>query len=121
MSMMLKTRKLNGIVMMEMCGRLEAGEPILLLREAIRKFVQDGNNRFLFNLGNVSFIDSRGLGELISAYTTVRRERGDVKLLHLTKRANGLLQMVKLLTVFETFSDEAQAIKSFENQVVQTG
>ena len=119
MTMTLKTRKVDGIVVMDMSGRLSTGEPTLLLRETTRKFMEDGNKKFLLNLHDVSFIDSSGLGEMIATYTRVRREGGDIKLLHLTKTAKDLLQMTKLLTVFDTFEDETGALKSFDKQAAQ--
>ena len=75
-------------------------------------FAEDGNLKFLLNLGAVSYIDSAGLGELITSYTSLRRRGGDVKLLHLTKTAKDLLQMTKLLTVFDTFEDEAKGVQA---------
>src|SRR2546427_1249053 len=86
MSLNVKTRKVDGIVVVDMSGRLTIGEPVLLLRETLRVQVNDGARQFVLNLGDVSYIDSSGLGELVSAYTTVRNKQGDVKLLNLTDR-----------------------------------
>jgi anti-sigma B factor antagonist len=97
---------------MDMSGKLTAGEAVLLLRDTVRRFIEDGSRKFLLNLGSVSYIDSAGLGELISTYTTLRNKSGDVKLLNLTKTAKDLLQMTKLLTVFDTFDDEAKAVQA---------
>src|SRR5262245_2979694 len=100
MSLNIKTRKNEGVLIVDMSGRLTIGEPVLLLRETIRTHINDGRLRVILNLGDVSYIDSSGLGELVSAYTTVRNKQGDVKLLNLTSKAKDLLQMTKLLTVF---------------------
>ena len=113
MSLNVKTRKADGVLIVDMSGRLTIGEPVLLLRETIRAHVSDGIPRVVLNLGDVSYIDSSGLGELVSAYTTIRNKQGDVKLLNLTSKAKDLLQMTKLLTVFDTYEDEAKAIAAF--------
>jgi len=110
MSLAIKTRKLDGVVVVEISGRLTIGEPVQSLRETIRGFVDDGDVRFVLNLGNVGYIDSSGLGELVSTYTTIRNRQGDVTLLNLTTKARDLLQMTKLLTVFDTYEDESKAI-----------
>jgi anti-sigma B factor antagonist len=112
MSFSLKTRKVGEVVLLDMSGRLMSGEPVQSLRTAVRQAVDEGSRKFIFNLGDVSHIDSSGLGELITSYTTIRGRGGDVKLLKLTKRAKDLLQMTKLLTVFECFDDEQLAQKS---------
>ena len=114
MSLNVKTRKVDNITVVDMSGRLTIGEPVLLLRETLRVQVNDGNRQFVLNLGDVSYIDSSGLGELVSAYTTVRNKQGDVKLLNLTAKAKDLLQMTKLLTVFDVYDDEAKAIAALK-------
>jgi anti-sigma B factor antagonist len=110
MSLSIKTRKVDGVTLLDLSGRLTIGEPVLLLRDNIRTFINDGDMKFVLNLGDVSYIDSSGLGELVSTYTTVRNRKGDVKLLHLTTKAKDLLQMTKLLTVFDTYEDESKAV-----------
>jgi len=112
MSFSLKTRKVGSVVLVDMSGRLMSGEPVQSLRTSVRQALDEGSLKFVFNLGDVSHIDSSGLGELITSYTTIRGRGGDVKLLKLTKRAKDLLQMTKLLTVFECFDDEQLAQKS---------
>jgi anti-sigma B factor antagonist len=114
MSLNVKTRKVDNIIVVDMSGRLTIGEPVLLLRETLRVQVNDGARQFVLNLGDVSYIDSSGLGELVSAYTTVRNKQGDVKLLNLTSKAKDLLQMTKLLTVFDVYDDEAKAIAALK-------
>src|SRR5437660_12818853 len=100
MSLNVKTRKVDGVIVVDMSGRLTIGEPVLLLRETLRVQVNDGIRQIILNLGDVSYIDSSGLGELVSAYTTVRNKRGDVKLLNLTAKTQHLLRNTKPLTVF---------------------
>jgi anti-sigma B factor antagonist len=109
-SFSLNTRKLDGVVVIDMSGRLAAGEAVLLLRNTIRRFVEDGSSKFVLNLGEVSHIDSSGLGELITSYTTIRNKKGDVKLARLTARVKDLLQLTKLVTVFDSYDDEQKAI-----------
>jgi anti-sigma B factor antagonist len=119
MSFSANTRKVGNVVIVDMSGRLTSGEPALLLRETVRRFTVDGSNRFVLNLAEVSYIDSAGLGELIATYTTVRNRQGDVKLLKLTARAKDLLQMTKLLTVFDTYDDEQKALASLGSAAAQ--
>lgn len=113
MSFSANTRKVGGVVIVDMSGDLTIGEPTLLLRETIRRFVADGNLKFVLNLANLKYIDSAGLGELITAYTTLRNRQGNVKLLKVTGKLEGLLQTTKLVTVFDTFDDEQKAVASF--------
>lgn len=110
MSLAIKTRKVDDVVVVDLSGRLTIGEAVQSMREVIRSAVDAGDVRFVLNLGDVSYIDSSGLGELVSTYTTIRNRKGDVKLLNLTKKAQDLLQMTKLLTVFDTYTDEAKAV-----------
>ena len=114
MSFSAKTRKLGDVIIVDMSGNLTIGEPTLLLRETMRRFVADGNLKFILNLANLTYIDSAGLGELITAYTTVRNRQGDVKLLKVTGKMQGLLQTTKLVTVFDTYDDEEKALASFK-------
>jgi anti-sigma B factor antagonist len=110
MSFTLKIRKPGNVVAFDMSGKLTIGEPVLQLREAIKAQINDGAGKFILNLGDVSYIDSSGLGELVSVYTTVRNKGGDVKLLKLTTKTRDLLQMTKLLTVFDSYDEEAKAL-----------
>jgi anti-sigma B factor antagonist len=109
-SFSLNTRKVGGVIVVDMSGRLASGEAVLLLRNTVRRFVEDGSLKFVLNLGEVSHIDSSGLGELITCYTTIRNKGGDVKLARLTARVKDLLQLTKLLTVFDTYDDEQKAV-----------
>jgi anti-sigma B factor antagonist len=110
MSLSLKTRKVDNVVVYDMSGKLTIGEPVMHLRESLRSQVNEGARKFILNLHDVSYIDSSGLGELVSSYSSIRSKGGDVKLLHLTSKTKDLLQMTKLLTVFDTYDDEPKAI-----------
>ena len=116
MSLSLKTRRVEDIVVLDLSGKLTIGEPVLMLRETLRTHTSGGDKGFILNLGDVSYIDSSGLGELVSSYTTVRNKGGDVKLLKLTSKTKDLLQMTKLLTVFDVYDDEVKAIASLRGQ-----
>jgi anti-sigma B factor antagonist len=112
MSMILTQRRLDDVVILDPSGKITIGEGTIMLREHIRKALDAGDRKFLINLNDVDYIDSSGLGELVSSFTTVRGLGGQLKLLHLTRRVRDLLQITKLLTVFETFESEAEALKS---------
>ena len=114
MSLSLRTRKAGDVVIVDLSGRLVSGEPVLLLRETVRQYCTAAKPRFVLNLNHVSYIDSSGLGELVKAYATIRKSQGTVSLLNLTSRVRDLLQMTKLLTVFDSFEDEADAVRSVE-------
>jgi anti-sigma B factor antagonist len=113
MSMLVKTRRLDDVVILDLNGRITIGEGTLTLRETLKSLIQAGNRKFLMNLADVDYIDSSGLGELVTLFTKVRHEAdGQVKLLNLTRRVHDLLQITKLLTVFESFDNETEALKS---------
>jgi anti-sigma B factor antagonist len=115
MSMTVKTRQVDGVTILDLSGRITLGEGSITIRDAVRDVVAKGSNKILLNLGDVSYIDSSGLGELVSAYTTVKNAGGELKLLNLTKKVHDLLQITKLYTVFDVRDDEAHAIASFGN------
>jgi anti-sigma B factor antagonist len=106
-------RQVDGITVVDMSGRITLGEGSVILRDTIRDLIGKGQKKILLNLGDVTYIDSSGIGELVSAFTAVRREGGELKLLNLTKKVHDLLQITKLYTVFDIKDDEAAAIKSF--------
>jgi len=97
-----------------MSGRITLGEGSVQLRDAIRDLIAKGQKSILLNLGDVNYIDSSGLGELVSAYTTAKNQGAAVKLLSLTKKVQDLLQLTKLYTVFDIYDDEAKAIGSYK-------
>jgi anti-sigma B factor antagonist len=112
MSMGLKSRRLDDVTILDLSGRITIGEGTVMLRDALQKLLAEGERKFLVNLEAVDYVDSSGLGELVTSFTTVRNQGGQLKLLNLTKRIRDLLQITKLLTVFETFDSETEAIKS---------
>ena len=112
MSVLITPRRLDDVVILDLSGRITLGEGTVVIRDALQKLLSGGDRKFLMNLANVDYIDSSGLGELVTAFTTVRAEGGQVKLLKLTHRIRDLLQITKLLTVFESFDNETEAIKS---------
>lgn len=113
MSLKLSTRQVDGITVLDLSGRITLGEGSVQLRDAVRDLLSKGSKLILLNLGDVNYIDSSGIGELVSAYTTVRNQGGELKLLNLTKKVHDLLQITKLYTVFDVKDDEASAIASF--------
>ncbi len=114
MSMTLKSRRIDDIVIIDLSGRITIGEGTLILRDEIQKLLDTGNTKFLLNLADVDYIDSSGLGELVTAFTTVRNKNGHLKLLNLTRRVRDLLQITKLLTVFDTYDNETEAVKTLK-------
>jgi anti-sigma B factor antagonist len=111
--MKISTRQVDGITIVDCSGRITLGEGSITLRETVSGLLAKGDKKILLNLGDVNYIDSSGIGELVSAFTTVRKQGGDLKLLNLTKKVHDLLQITKLYTVFDVKDDEAVAIKSF--------
>ena len=114
MSLVLKPRRLDDVVILDLSGRITIGEGTVILRDQIQKLLNAGDRKFLLNLEDVNYIDSSGLGELVTSFTTVRNQGGLLKLLNLTRRVQDLLQITKLLTVFETFNSEAEALKTMK-------
>ncbi|HUQ95182.1 MAG TPA: STAS domain-containing protein [Bryobacteraceae bacterium] len=111
--MKLSTRQVGDVTVIDAAGRITLGEGTAALRDLIRDSTGSGHKKILLNLGEVNYIDSSGIGELVSAYTTVTNQGGQLKLLNLNKRIQDLLQITKLYTVFEAFDEEAAAIRSF--------
>src|SRR6266571_2524114 len=114
MSMVLNPRRLDDVVILDLSGRITMGEGTIILRDNIQKLLAAGDRKFLLNLTDVGYIDSSGLGELVTSFTTVRNQGGELKLLNLTRRVQDLLQITKLLTVFESFNSEAEALKTLK-------
>ena len=114
MSMKFKTRQVDGVTVLDLNGRITLGEGSVTLRDAVRDVLAKGSNRILLNLANVDYIDSSGIGELVSAYTTVKNSGGELKLLQLTKKVHDLLQITKLYTVFDIWDNEASAVSAFK-------
>jgi anti-sigma B factor antagonist len=104
----------DGVTVLDLSGRITLGEGSVQLRDAVRDLITKGQKSILLNLGDVNYIDSSGLGELVGAYTTARNQGATLKLLKLTKKVHDLLQLTKLYTVFDIHDDEASAIASYK-------
>ncbi len=113
MSVKLNTRQVGDVSVVDVAGRITLGEGSSALRDLLRDMVSKGQKNILLNLGEVSYIDSSGIGELVSGFTTVTNSGGQLKLLGLNKRVKDLLQITKLYTVFDVHEDEAGAVRSF--------
>ena len=113
MSMKVSTRQVDGITILDLSGRITLGEGSVTIRDAVRDVLAKGSNKILLNLGDITYIDSSGIGELVGAYTTVRGVSGELKLMALTKRVKDLIQITRLFTVFDVQVDETAAISAF--------
>ena len=113
MSMKATLRQVDGILVVDMSGRITLGEGCTQLRELVREQLGKGTKHLLLNLADITYIDSSGIGELVSGFTTVSNQGGKLKLLNLTKKVHDLLQITKLYTVFDVYDDEAKAVTSF--------
>jgi anti-sigma B factor antagonist len=107
------TRQFDGVTIVDLSGRITLGEGSVVLRDTVKDLLSKGQKKILLNLGDVSYIDSSGIGELVSAFTSVRNQGGELKLLHLTKKVHDLLQITKLYTVFDVKDDEAAAVAAY--------
>jgi anti-sigma B factor antagonist len=112
-TMQIEERVVDNVTILDLKGKVTLGEGDEALKDKINSLVQQGRNRILLNLGEVPYIDSAGLGQIVRTYTTVTRDGGQLKLVHLTKRIEDLLMITKLLTVFETFDSESEALQSY--------
>jgi len=108
------TRQVDGVTIVDLSGRITLGEGSIVLRDTVRDLIGKGNKKILLNLGDVNYIDSSGIGELVSAFTTAKNQGGELKLLNLTRKVHDLLQITKLYTVFDVKDDEASAIGAFK-------
>lgn len=113
--MEIQERVLENVVVVDLNGKLTIGEGDELLREKINSLMQQGHTNLLLNLGEVPYVDSAGLGEIVRTFTTVKHQGGTLKLINLTKRIKDLLTITKLLTVFDTYDSEAEAVGSFKS------
>ena len=113
MSIKVSTRQLDKVTIVDLSGRITLGEGSSILRETVKDLVAKGQKSILLNLGDVTYIDSSGIGELVSSFTSVSNQGGRLKLLNLQKKVHDLLQITKLYTVFEVHTDEAAAVRSF--------
>jgi len=112
--MQIEERAVGDVVVLDLKGRVTLGDGDELLKDKVNSLVNRGFKKIVLNLAEVPYVDSAGLGEIVRTYTTVSRQGGSLKLLNLTKRISDLLSITKLLTVFETFDTENEALKSFQ-------
>jgi anti-sigma B factor antagonist len=111
--MKITRRKDDGVMIVDLNGQITLGEKGVLLRDTIRELLDEGHKKIVLNLGDINYIDSAGLGELVTAFASVRNRGGELKLLNLAKRVNDLLQITKLYTIFDVKDDEAAAVGAF--------
>ena len=121
MHMTTTTRQVGGVTIVDIGGRIVLGEEGGVLRALICDLLSNGHNKILLNLGDVNYIDSSGLGHLVSALTRVRKQAGELKLLHLTSKVQELMKITRLYTVFDIMDDQAAAVKSFGQSAAATG
>jgi anti-sigma B factor antagonist len=112
-ALFLTLREVGEVTIIDLSGRISLGEGSALLRKTIRDLLDNGQTKILLNLGDVNYIDSSGIGELVSGFTAMRNREGQLKLLNLTKKVHDLLQITKLFTVFDVYTDEPTAVRSF--------
>lgn len=113
MSLTVAARKSGAVTILDLSGRITLGESTGMLRDTVRKTLDEGNKNVVLNMANVSYVDSAGLGELVGSYTSVNHAGGRLKLLNLQAKMQDLMQVTKLHTVFEVFENEADCVKSF--------
>lgn len=109
-------KKIEGVILLDLRGQITLGRETVALRDRIKSILDAGHSRIILSLGEVNYIDSVGLSTLIASYTSARKQGGDLKLLHLTKRVRGLLQITRLSTVFEAYNTLEDARRSFDRQ-----
>jgi anti-sigma B factor antagonist len=114
MNMKIETRTVGDIKILDCSGRITLGEGTMAVRNTVRDLLKGDDKKIILNLAEVNYIDSSGIGELVSTYTTVTSNGGQLKLLNLTKKIHELLQITKLLTVFHVFDDEQATLASFK-------
>jgi len=117
-TMQIEQRSAGEVIVLDLKGKMTLGEGDELLKDKINSLLQQGFKKVVLNLEEVPYIDSAGLGEIVRTYTTISRQGGSLKLLNLTKRITDLLSITKLLTVFETYENEADAVRSFSSERV---
>jgi anti-sigma B factor antagonist len=111
--MQIEERAVGDVIVLDLKGKVTLGQGDELLKDKVNSLVNQGHRKIVLNLADVPYVDSAGLGEIVRTYTTVSRQGGSMKLLNLTKRITDLLAITKLLTVFETFEVESDAVRSF--------
>jgi anti-sigma B factor antagonist len=114
MTVQIRTRQVNGVTIMSCSGTITLGESTSRFRNTLRELLKEGSRKLLLDLGEVTYLDSTGIGELVGAYTSAHNVQAQIKLARLPKKIYDLLQITKLVTVFEIFDDEAEAVRSFK-------
>lgn len=114
MQLEIRERTVGDVTLLDLIGKITIGEGSVQLRDAVSRLLDAGRNRIILNLGGVTYVDSSGIGELVSRYTTTKNTGGKLKLLNLPKKIKDLLMITKLLTVFEIYEDEQTALESFQ-------
>lgn len=117
MKMTANTRVVGGVTIVDLGGRIVLGEGSAGVRDLVRELISEGIRKILLNLRNVDYVDSSGLGELVCAFTSMRSQGGELKLLNVTRRVRSLLQITKLISVFEITDDEAASVESFSPSI----
>jgi anti-sigma B factor antagonist len=107
-------RQAGDVTILDLSGKITIGEGSVALRSAVRRLLEEGKKKILLNLAGVGYIDSSGIGELVSSYTAIEKEQGQLKLLNLTQKIQDLLTITKLLTVFDVFESEEEALTSYK-------
>ena len=113
MSMHATVRQTESVVIVDLSGQIKLGEGSSIVRDTVKDLLSKGHKNILLNLADINYIDSSGIGELVAAFTSVRNQGGEMKLLRLTKKVHDLLQITKLYTVFDVKDDEAEAVAAF--------
>jgi anti-sigma B factor antagonist len=120
MKMTTSTRQVGNVTIVDISGRIELGDESAALRNLVLDLLSEGHTQILLDLGEVHYIDSAGLGSLVGAFTSVRKQQGELKLLNLTNKVHDVMQLTKLYTVFDILNDEATAVKSFRQSTAAT-
>lgn len=115
----INNRQVGNVTILDIDGNLRIGEGSIVLQKAIRRLLQEGQLQILLNLSRVNYIDSSGLGELVAGHVAIGKRGGQIKLLHLTLRVRELMTITKLLTVFDAYEDESEALDSFETPDIE--
>jgi anti-sigma B factor antagonist len=118
-TLVIRERRVNDVTILDMAGKIRIGDESISLRAAIRQLLKEGQHRILLNLANILYVDSSGLGEIISSYTALRKNGGQLKLLYLTEPISELMTFTKLLTVFDVYDNESEAVESFSDVALE--
>lgn len=121
MQMTTSTRQVGGVTIVDIKGRIVLGEESAALRDLVSNLLSKGHKKILLNLADVNYIDSSGLGNLVSAFTSVRKQEGELKLLNLTNKVHDVMQITKLYTIFDIMDDEGVAVQSFDQSAAAGG